>query len=117
LEEASEAKLRIGTTSERFSSGGREYGVPVDQRDVELWERVQAAWWAAVGPRDVTKRAAFRCDALDGLPTDGAAGLMSSPTGCSGSDPALGPSGALPGPGVLSQWTDASDLLPSAVQR
>jgi hypothetical protein len=42
-EAANEARLRIGTDSERFSGGGRVYGVPVDKQAVELWERVKAA--------------------------------------------------------------------------
>jgi hypothetical protein len=42
-ENANVARARIGTTAERFSGGGRQYGVPVDQQDVDLWEAVKAA--------------------------------------------------------------------------
>jgi hypothetical protein len=42
-EQANEARLRIGTDSERLSGGGREYGVSMDQRDVDLWEAVERA--------------------------------------------------------------------------
>ena len=42
-ERANEARLRIGTTGERISGGGREHGVSMDVRAVELWEAVERA--------------------------------------------------------------------------
>jgi hypothetical protein len=42
-EEANEAKLRIGTDSERISGGWRKYGVSLDQQTVDLWEAVESA--------------------------------------------------------------------------
>jgi hypothetical protein len=44
-EAATEARLRIGTDSEKISGGWRQTpgAVSMDARDVELWERVEAA--------------------------------------------------------------------------
>jgi hypothetical protein len=42
-EQANEARLRVGTDSERISGGWRQYGVSIDQRDVDLWEAVERA--------------------------------------------------------------------------
>ena len=42
-EGANEAKLRIGTDSERISGGLRKHGTSVDQRAADLWEAVRAA--------------------------------------------------------------------------
>ena len=42
-ERANEARLRIGTDSERISGGWRENGVSMDVRAVELFEAVLAA--------------------------------------------------------------------------
>lgn len=42
-EEANEARLRIGTDSERISGGWRKHGVSMDQHDVDLWEAVERA--------------------------------------------------------------------------
>jgi hypothetical protein len=44
-EAANEARLRIGTDSEHSSGGwrGTPGAVSVDARDVEMWERVEAA--------------------------------------------------------------------------
>jgi hypothetical protein len=41
-EEANEARLRIGTESERISGGWRKYGVSLDQQAVDLWETVES---------------------------------------------------------------------------
>jgi hypothetical protein len=41
-EEANEARLRVGTDSERISGGWRKYGISLDQRAVELWEALQS---------------------------------------------------------------------------
>jgi hypothetical protein len=46
-EQANEAKLRIGTGSERISGGWRKYGISMDQQDVDLWEAVCAAQGAS----------------------------------------------------------------------
>ncbi len=40
-EAANEARLRIGTDSERISGGNREHGVSLDVRAVKLWETVE----------------------------------------------------------------------------
>ena len=42
-EKANEARLRVGTMSERISGGWREHGVSMDQRDVDLWDAVERA--------------------------------------------------------------------------
>jgi len=42
-EKANEARLRVGTDAERISGGGRENGVSMDQRAVDLWDAVERA--------------------------------------------------------------------------
>jgi hypothetical protein len=42
-EEVNEARLRIGTDSERTSGGWRKHGVSLDQQTVDLWEAVESA--------------------------------------------------------------------------
>jgi hypothetical protein len=42
-EQANEARLRVGTDSERIWGGWREHGVSMDVRAVELWEAVERA--------------------------------------------------------------------------
>lgn len=48
-EDANEAKLRVGTDSERISGGWRKHGVSLDQQAVELWETVESTVGAQRG--------------------------------------------------------------------
>jgi hypothetical protein len=42
-EQANESRMRVGTDRERLSGGGREHGVSLDRKAVELFEAVLAA--------------------------------------------------------------------------